>query len=223
MLAGTDRDTNLQNYTLMDISLDSWPYCGGNSLAEALWQGVPVITLKGVRATSSYGASLVRAAGLVDLIAETPAQFVEIAMELASDAERLETLRRIIWVLLVAGSILGSLTIYQELTGSYHNTFGGLAMRYNAEIGFGGGTVVFAITSFAVLVPSLGSLGPYHEIGTRALTGLYDVATETALGCVTVLHAIQFVLIGGILGLVVWLLQSLFDAVRDPVNRRSES
>lgn len=93
ILPGASRDANLLNYAMMDISLDSWPYCGGNSVAEALWQGIPVVTLKGPRATAAYGASLVTAAGLADLVAETPREYVNIAMGLAADRMRLVGLR----------------------------------------------------------------------------------------------------------------------------------
>jgi predicted O-linked N-acetylglucosamine transferase (SPINDLY family) len=93
ILPGTDRDANLLNYAMMDISLDSWPYCGGNSVAEALWQGVPVVTLKGPRATAAYGASLVTAAGLADMVAETPEEYVDIAARLAARTKRLVDLR----------------------------------------------------------------------------------------------------------------------------------
>jgi protein O-GlcNAc transferase len=93
ILPGTDRMNNLLNYSRMDISLDSWPYCGGNSLAEALWQGVPVITLRGPRATSAYGASLLSAAGLEEMVAESPSQFVKIAQNLSSDQDGLKQLR----------------------------------------------------------------------------------------------------------------------------------
>ena len=94
ILGDADCDSNLENYALMDISLDSWPCCGGSSLAEALWQGVPVVTLKGVRATAAYGAALVGAAGLAELVAGTPAEFVENAARLAADRPRLVGLRR---------------------------------------------------------------------------------------------------------------------------------
>jgi predicted O-linked N-acetylglucosamine transferase (SPINDLY family) len=94
ILPGVDREANLLNYASMDISLDSWPYCGGNSIAEALWQGVPVVTLKGRRATAAYGASLLSAAGLADLVAETPEEYVDIAARLAASAPRLVDLRR---------------------------------------------------------------------------------------------------------------------------------
>lgn len=94
ILPGADREAVLDNYRMMDISLDSWPYCGGNTVAEALWQGVPVITLKGQRFVAAYGASLNTAAGLGDLVARNQEDFAEIAGRLASDTERLVRLRK---------------------------------------------------------------------------------------------------------------------------------
>jgi predicted O-linked N-acetylglucosamine transferase (SPINDLY family) len=93
ILPGAERDTILANYGLMDISLDSWPYCGGNTTAEAMWQGVPVVTLKGNRFASAYGASLIAAAGIGDLVAHSPEEFTAIAAMLARDPERLTSLR----------------------------------------------------------------------------------------------------------------------------------
>lgn len=93
ILPGADRKTILNNYNLMDISLDSWPYCGGNTIAEALWQGVPVITLKGRRFVAAYGASLNAASGIGDLVARKWDDFAEIARVLANDTGRLVFLR----------------------------------------------------------------------------------------------------------------------------------
>jgi hypothetical protein len=44
-----------------------------------------------------------------------------------------ETLRRVIWALLLTGGLLGTMTLYQEVTHSYHHTFGGLAQRYEYD------------------------------------------------------------------------------------------
>jgi len=84
----------LDAYNEVDISLDTWPYCGGNTIAESLWMGVPVVTLKGDRFGSRYGASLVTAGGCADLIAESPEEYVEIAARLAGDLPRLRHLRQ---------------------------------------------------------------------------------------------------------------------------------
>jgi predicted O-linked N-acetylglucosamine transferase (SPINDLY family) len=93
ILPGAERETILKNYEMMDISLDSWPYCGGNTIAEALWQGVPVITLKGRRFASAYGASLNAASGISDLVARKWDEFSEIARTLANDRDRILDLR----------------------------------------------------------------------------------------------------------------------------------
>lgn len=90
---GIDRKSLLNAYDEVDISLDTWPYCGGNTVAESLWQGVPVVTLKGSRFSSRYGASLLMAAGCGDLVAETPAEYLDLAAALATDPERLRRLR----------------------------------------------------------------------------------------------------------------------------------
>jgi hypothetical protein len=90
---GVERHALLHVYREIDISLDTWPYCGGNTIAESLWHGIPVVTLRGNRFSSAYGASLVTAAGCADLIAESREQYVELAAKLALDSDRLVNLR----------------------------------------------------------------------------------------------------------------------------------
>jgi hypothetical protein len=91
---GVDRPVLLQSYGQVDISLDTWPYSGGNTIAESLWHGVPVVTYKGDRFASAYGASLVTAAGCGDLAGDTSEQYVEVAARLAADSDRLVSLRQ---------------------------------------------------------------------------------------------------------------------------------
>jgi predicted O-linked N-acetylglucosamine transferase (SPINDLY family) len=91
---GASRSTIMDCYSSIDISLDTWPYSGGNTIAESIWQGVPVVTLKGDRFSSRYGASLVSAAGCADLIGDTAAQYEEVAVGLAHSPDRLSYLRQ---------------------------------------------------------------------------------------------------------------------------------
>ncbi len=91
---GGDRDSILREYAHVDISLDTWPYNGGNTIAESLWQGVPVITLKGNSFASGYGASLLQASGCADLVAKDLDDLIRIARELAGDRSRLTSLRK---------------------------------------------------------------------------------------------------------------------------------
>lgn len=91
---GGDRYSVLRDYADVDISLDTWPYNGGNTIAESLWQGVPVITLMGNSFPSRYGASLLKASGCDDLIAADLDELVRIAAALRADRPRLVRLRR---------------------------------------------------------------------------------------------------------------------------------
>lgn len=90
---GTDWLSIMEAYAEVDIALDTWPYNGGNSVAEPLWQGVPVVTFTGDRFSSRYGSSLVDAAGCGDLIGNSPEEYISIATSLAGDADRLIRLR----------------------------------------------------------------------------------------------------------------------------------
>jgi protein O-GlcNAc transferase len=90
---GGDRYSILRDYRAVDISLDTWPYNGGNTIAESLWQGVPVITLIGNSFASRYGASLLKASGCEDLVARDVDELIAIAAALSADKHRLVRLR----------------------------------------------------------------------------------------------------------------------------------
>ncbi len=90
--APTHRE-HLQTYDRVDLSLDTFPYHGTTTTCEALWMGVPVITLAGDTHLSRVGVSLLTNAGLGELIARSPDEFVRIAIDLASDRARLAELR----------------------------------------------------------------------------------------------------------------------------------
>lgn len=85
---GTRHDI-VRSYADVDIALDTYPYCGGNTTAEALWQGVPVVTLAGPRFSASYGASLLHGAGCPELIARTSDEYIDLAVALAQAPDRL--------------------------------------------------------------------------------------------------------------------------------------
>jgi len=82
-----------QHFEGVDIALDNYPYNGVTTTCEALYFGVPVISLYGRHGISRSGLSLLGALGLGELAASTPEQYVEIAVALGSDLSRLEQLR----------------------------------------------------------------------------------------------------------------------------------
>jgi predicted O-linked N-acetylglucosamine transferase (SPINDLY family) len=78
----------------VDIALDTFPYAGMTTTCDAMWMGVPTVTLAGDSAVSRTGMSLLAAARLPELIARTPGEYVETAVKLADDPEGLASLRQ---------------------------------------------------------------------------------------------------------------------------------
>lgn len=83
----------MASYSQIDIVLDSFPRTGGTTTAEALWMGVPVVTLAGRSYAGRISASKLTALGLEDLIAHSREEYIDKAASLASDAARRMALR----------------------------------------------------------------------------------------------------------------------------------
>ncbi len=84
---------HLRSYNRIDIALDPLFYNGTTTTFEALWMGVPVITLAGDRHASRVGASILTAIGRGDLVAHSASEYVDLACALATDTDRLVGLR----------------------------------------------------------------------------------------------------------------------------------
>ncbi len=80
-------------YNSIDIALDTFPYNGTTTTCEALWMGVPVITLTGSMHASRVGKSILKHCGFEDLIAESIPDYIHKAVLLAGDPERLGRFR----------------------------------------------------------------------------------------------------------------------------------
>jgi predicted O-linked N-acetylglucosamine transferase (SPINDLY family) len=85
---------HLAVYAGVDIALDTFPYHGTTTTCEALWMGVPVISVQGEHHMSRVGASLLHAVGRAEWVAADGGDFVRIAASLAADRERLSQERR---------------------------------------------------------------------------------------------------------------------------------
>jgi predicted O-linked N-acetylglucosamine transferase (SPINDLY family) len=83
----------LRTYERLDVALDPFPYGGGTTTCDALWMGVPVVSLAGPTAVGRGGLSILSNVGLADLVAHDTEQYVRRAVELANDLPRLSELR----------------------------------------------------------------------------------------------------------------------------------
>jgi len=79
-----------------DIGLDTFPYNGHTTTSDKLWAGLPVLTARGSNFASRVSESLLNAIGLSELVAETPADFVKMAVRLSNDPAGTRALKEII-------------------------------------------------------------------------------------------------------------------------------
>ena len=82
-----------RRFDSIDICLDTFPWSGGTTTCDALWMGVPVVTLAGATAVGRGGVSILSNIGLTELVATDSAQYVRIAVALAEDRKRLGKLK----------------------------------------------------------------------------------------------------------------------------------
>ena len=137
---------HLARLQLGDLFLDTFPYGAHTTASDAMWQGVPVLTLQGRSFASRVCASLVAAAGIPETICRTPDEYVRRAVELATDRPALAALR----ARLVAGrdtcTLFDTPGLVRALKALYEQ------MREAAQTG-------------CLPRPDLTNLDLYHEIG----------------------------------------------------------
>jgi predicted O-linked N-acetylglucosamine transferase (SPINDLY family) len=88
-----DHAEHLARLRLADLFLDTFPYNAHTTGSDALWVGLPVLTLAGKSFASRVGASLLRALDLPELIANSMDQYRSIALQLANDSAKMSRLR----------------------------------------------------------------------------------------------------------------------------------
>jgi predicted O-linked N-acetylglucosamine transferase (SPINDLY family) len=103
----------------IDIALDTFPYHGTTSTCEAIWMGVPVITLCGHRHAARVGASLLSSLNLAELIANRKAEYVKIAVDLALDVTRLAELRSTLRDRMAASPLMNPVRLARNIENVY--------------------------------------------------------------------------------------------------------
>jgi predicted O-linked N-acetylglucosamine transferase (SPINDLY family) len=80
-------DQYMAVYRRIDVCLDTFPYAGGTTTCDALWMGVPVITLAGTLPISRMGAAILPAVGLMECVCRDEAEYVAAAINLTEPQE----------------------------------------------------------------------------------------------------------------------------------------
>jgi predicted O-linked N-acetylglucosamine transferase (SPINDLY family) len=117
----TDLAAHLENYGQLDIALDPFPYNGTTTTCEALWMGVPVVTLLGDRHAGRVGASLLTQIGMTDLIANSAQSYIDIAVALAENTSRLHELRWTLRERMVASPLCTAQIFARKMETAYRD------------------------------------------------------------------------------------------------------
>ena len=109
----------MEEYPDMDIALDTYPYTGGGTTCDALYMGVPVISLYGERHGSRFGYSLLQNIGLGELAADSAEAYVEKAAALAADTSLVQALHRRLRPMLQQSPVMDGRDYTREVEKTY--------------------------------------------------------------------------------------------------------
>ncbi|WVZ91664.1 hypothetical protein U9M48_037807 [Paspalum notatum var. saurae] len=112
---------HMQAYSLMDISLDTFPYAGTTTTCESLYMGVPCVTMAGAVHAHNVGVSLLSKVGLGRLVAKTEDEYVSLALNLASDVDALQELRLSLRELMIKSPVCDGERFTRSLEAAYRN------------------------------------------------------------------------------------------------------
>jgi predicted O-linked N-acetylglucosamine transferase (SPINDLY family) len=114
---------HMARYDAVDVALDPFPYNGTTTTCEALWMGVPVITLAGDRHAGRVGASLLTRVGLDDLITRDVDDYVAKAAALAADAARRAALRASLRARFIASPLGDARAFARDVEAAYREVW----------------------------------------------------------------------------------------------------
>jgi predicted O-linked N-acetylglucosamine transferase (SPINDLY family) len=107
--------SHLEHYRRVDIALDTFPYNGTTTTCEAMWMGVPVITLAGKWHSARVGVSLLSAVNLEDYIAVNHEEYIECAVRKAANPGMLAALRRELRMKMKASRLMDKMSFVNGL------------------------------------------------------------------------------------------------------------
>jgi protein O-GlcNAc transferase len=119
LVGNTTRREHLETYARVDIALDTFPYGGGVTTAEAIWMGVPVITLAGDGWQARAGQSILESIGLPHLITHSIPAYIERAVELASNHDDIISMRKSLRIILQASPFCDGKQIARDVESAF--------------------------------------------------------------------------------------------------------
>jgi predicted O-linked N-acetylglucosamine transferase (SPINDLY family) len=113
------RDDYFRIYEQIHVALDPFPYGGGTTTCDALWMGVPVVSLAGKTSAGRGGLSILSNAGLAELAADNAEQYTRIALHLAGDPPRLRQLRATLRERLLSSPLMNAPRLARHIEAAY--------------------------------------------------------------------------------------------------------
>jgi predicted O-linked N-acetylglucosamine transferase (SPINDLY family) len=114
----------LHEYNDMDIALDTFPWNGGGTTCDALYMGTPVIALEGKAFGDNYAASILKSAGLGELVAKNETEYIELAVELAKDKAALKSLQQNLRTIIEKSPLMNEKMYVKDMEKIYKRLYG---------------------------------------------------------------------------------------------------
>jgi predicted O-linked N-acetylglucosamine transferase (SPINDLY family) len=126
----TELSEHLARHRVADLFLDTLPYNAHTTASDALWAGLPVLTLAGEAFASRVGASLLQSIGLPELVASNWLEYETAAIELAIDSTRLEGIKQKLAQNRLTGPLFDAVSFTRRLELAYRRIYD----RYQADL-----------------------------------------------------------------------------------------
>jgi predicted O-linked N-acetylglucosamine transferase (SPINDLY family) len=108
-----------QTYQSIDLALDPFPFNGRTTTCDALWMGVPVLSVAGNDCRSRQGLSILSSIGLADFVADIPEKLVKLAGIWADQTDTLAELRSSLRGMMMQSSLTDAAAYVRNLEAAY--------------------------------------------------------------------------------------------------------
>ena len=118
------------DYQNIDIALDTYPFSGGLTSCEAMWMGVPVVTLAGKKPASRQTAGMLAEIGLDELVSFSPGDYTDVAVGLAGNLKKLAMMRESLRTMMLDSTLCDA----EAFTEDFENTLTKLFVRKQEQL-----------------------------------------------------------------------------------------